>query len=374
MDIDKYLMQLEKLVNIDCGSHNPEGIKKVLDYLVEWYTEINWNIKMHDTNNDRYKVLEIYNHDDTHYDVMFIGHMDTVFPDGTAEKRPFKKEGDICYGPGVADMKNGVLAMLHIAENMDKDTFDKLNICMCYNPDEEIGSRYSKEVLDEIGSKADKIFVMESSSDHGKGHVFNRKGKINYVLDFQGIEAHAGYMFETKNASAINKMAQYILELDALKDKDKQTSVNVGVVKGGTTVNTIAKNAYLEVEIRFKQLSEKDRVVNRIEALLNDEDFNEDVKVTVRDYSYSPVWNQSKEGLGYIKHVENIAKKMNLEFYEKPRGGLSDANHLSQVCPIILDGMGPFGTYSHSEKENMVISSVEPSVELIMNILKDLAK
>ena len=374
MDMNKYLKQLETLVNIDCGSNNHEGIRKVADYLIEWYREIDWNIKIRDTDNDNYKVLEIFNHDDCHYDVMFIGHLDTVFPDGTASKRPFKIVDDICYGPGVDDMKNGVLAMLHLAENLDRDIFDKLNICMCYNPDEEIGSRYSKKVLDEIGSKADRIFVMESSSDEGNGHVFNRKGKVNYVLDFEGIEAHAGYMFETKNASAISKMAEYVVELDKLKDKDRLTSVNVGVVSGGTTVNTVAKYASLEVEIRFKELSEKDRVVNRIESLINDKNFNNEVKVSIRDYSYAPPWNQTKQGLDYIKHVEEIAETMDLRFYEKPRGGLSDANHLSQVCPIVLDGMGPCGSFAHSEKECMYIKSVEPSIELLMRILKDLAQ
>ena len=128
MDIKKYLQQLELLVNIDCGTHNYEGIKKVADYLIDWYKEIDWQIKIHDTKDENYKVYEIFNHDDSHYDVMFIGHLDTVFPDGTVSKRPFKIIDDVCYGPGVNDMKNGVLAMLHIGENLDYSQVNYVNM------------------------------------------------------------------------------------------------------------------------------------------------------------------------------------------------------------------------------------------------------
>ena len=372
MNLNEYLKQLEILVNIDCGSYNFEGIRKVADYLIDWYKEIGWYIKIHEIK-DQAPVLEISNHPDCdYYDAMFIGHMDTVFPDGTVSQRPFKRIGDICYGPGVEDMKNGDLAMLHIAKNIKEDTNEKLNICMCYNPDEEIGSRYSKDILKSIGGKAKRIFVMESSQDDGKAHVFNRKGKINYVISFQGIGAHAGYMFEVDNASAIEEMGRYIVELSKLKDKEKQTSVNVGIVKGGSAVNTVADYAYLEVEIRYQFEQEKDRIIKTIENMINGKPSIENVKVNIDSFSLTNVWNQSEEGLRYIEHVKQIAENMGLDFYERRRGGLSDGNHLSEVCPIILDGMGPSGGYAHSEKEYMNILTVEPCVELFERILDDL--
>ena len=98
-------------------------------------------------------VLLITNRPSDHYDAMFIGHMDTVFPDGTAAKRPFRIEGENYYGPGVGDMKNGDTAMYHIAANLPREVADKLSIAMVYNPDEEIGSVYSRETTDAIGRK-----------------------------------------------------------------------------------------------------------------------------------------------------------------------------------------------------------------------------
>ena len=370
MNINEYLKQLETLVNIDCGSNNTEGIKQVAEHLTKWYEDINWYVEKHELQENRI-LLEITNHSNAdHYDVLFIGHMDTVFLDGTVKERPFKKEDDFCYGPGVEDMKSGVLAMLHISKNLPKEINDKLNICMCYNPDEEIGSRYSKDLLKKIASKSDRAFIMESCQEDG-GHVFNRKGKTNYTLKFTGIEAHAGFMFETKNASAIEELANFVLEVCKLRNKEKETTLNVGIISGGSSVNTVAKGAYLQLETRYSTYEEKDRVINQIEYLIKNP-INSDVNIEIAEKIDTPLWIQSEKGLQYIDHLKQIANRLNVPFYEKKRGGLSDANHIAEVCDVILDGMGPFGKYAHSEKEYMSISSVKPCIDFFIEVLKDL--
>ena len=107
MNLDLYLKQLEELVNIDSGSRNAAGITRVADKLAEWYEELGWNVERIPVGEETGPVLLITNRPSDRYDVMFIGHMDTVFPDGTAEQRPFRIEGENYYGPGVGDMKNG---------------------------------------------------------------------------------------------------------------------------------------------------------------------------------------------------------------------------------------------------------------------------
>ena len=166
MNLELYLEQMKELVNIDSGSGNVAGINRVADKLAGWYQEIGWNVERIPADGGR-QVLLITNHVSEHYDAMYIGHMDTVFPDGTAEKRPFRIEGENYYGPGVGDMKNGDLAMFHIAANLPETEKKCLNIAMVYNPDEEIGSIYSKEITDRIGCQADHIFVMESAGKNG---------------------------------------------------------------------------------------------------------------------------------------------------------------------------------------------------------------
>ena len=371
MNIEEYVKQLETLVNIDCGSHNPEGVNKVADYLSNWYAEIGWIVKRHFISDEVGPVLEIVNREADHYDAMFIGHMDTVFPDGTVEKCPFSRNGDLCYGPGVEDMKSGDLAMLHIAKNLSDDIKNSVNICMVYNPDEEISSQYSKELLKEIGKKCSRIFVMESAQNDGAGHVFERKGKSNFIIDFYGIAAHAGYIFEHENASAIEEMGHFISEVAKLKDAKKLTSVNIGIANGGNVVNAVADHARIEFEARYNSIEEKKRIYDSVNALIENP-YVKGCKAVISRYYETDPWIQSEKGWAYIERVGKIAESMDIKFEERKRGGLSDANHLSSVCDIIMDGMGPFGGNAHSEKEYMTLSSVEPCVNLFLKILEDI--
>jgi glutamate carboxypeptidase len=242
---------------------------------------------------------------------------------------------------------------------------------MVHNPDEEISSQYSKDLLKEIGKKCSRIFVMESSQNDGTGHVFERKGKSNFTIDFYGIAAHAGYIFEHENASAVEEMGYFICEVAKLKDKDKQTSVNIGIAEGGNVVNQVADHARIEFEARYNSIEEKNRIYESVNALIENPHVK-GCKAVISDYYETDPWVQSKQGWEYIERVRKIAEDLGMKFEERKRGGLSDANHLSSVCPIIMDGMGPFGSNAHSEKEYMTLSSVEPCVNLFLRILEDL--
>ena len=160
---EEYLEQLKTLVNIESGSYDPEGINRVADQLETWYRDLGWHIQRHHLDDRTGDLLEISNRPASHYDVMFVGHMDTVFPRGTLAHWPFSTDGVNAYGPGVGDMKNGDVAMYQVATHLSKRALEKLNICMAYNPDEEIGSIYSKEKLDAIGRKSDFVYVMEGA-------------------------------------------------------------------------------------------------------------------------------------------------------------------------------------------------------------------
>ncbi|MBQ9037174.1 MAG: M20 family metallopeptidase [Erysipelotrichaceae bacterium] len=371
MNVEEYLNQLRELVNIDCGSYNPEGINKVADKLTKWYEEIGWHVTRHDLGKQTGPCLEITNKPGAdHYDYMFIGHMDTVFPDGTVAERPFKQDGNIVTGPGSEDMKNGDLAMLHVAKNLSKEALDKLSICMCYNPDEEISSVYSKDITEEIGIKSRVMFVMESAQLQGTSHCIGRKGRLVYHIKVKGKAGHAGYIYKIDAASAINALGHYIVEISELGSKEKETTVNIGLINGGTALNVVAAEAELKVEMRFWSEEEQHRIEEAIERLVNTT-FVEGTEAEVTFKEFSPSWNQSEEGMKFVEEVARIAERNNIPFKTHVRGGLSDANHLSKVCSIILDGMGPFGEFAHSVKEYTTVDSAEPCVRLLVHILEE---
>ena len=373
VDRGEYLEQLKTLVNIESGSYDPEGINRVADQLEAWYRDLGWHVQRHHLDDRTGDLLEISNRPADHYDVMFVGHMDTVFPDGTVAQRPFSMDEVNAYGPGVGDMKNGDVAMYQVATHLSPEALKKLNICMAYNPDEEIGSIYSKEKLDEIGRKSDFVYVMEGAGPGGE-HCFARKGAMRYVLRFHGQAAHAGFMFERENASAVLEMGHYIVKLMGLASREEDTTVNVGVAKGGTATNVVADFAEIWVEMRFKKESERERLTKEIDQLLNGEPFVPGVRVEVASHTSMTAWTKTPEALAHIAHMEEIAKKLGLEFEQKDRGGLSDANHLSTTGAICSDGMGPHGALDHSEKEYSIIDTIQPCVQLLCAVLEDLSQ
>lgn len=375
MDLNLYLKQLEELVNIDSGSHNAEGINRVADRLEKWYRELGWHVESVLVGEETGRVLVITNRPADHYDVMYIGHMDTVFSDGTAEARPFRMDEENYYGPGVGDMKNGDVAMYHIAANLPEHVNQALNIAMVYNPDEEIGSRYSKEVLKTLGAKADYVFVMESSGQKGTRHCFARKGSLSYDIEFHGQAAHAGFMFEVPNASAVLEMGNYIVKLMGMADREADTTVNVGVAAGGTARNVVADYAKLSVEMRFKMESEHQRLKKAVHELVSGEPFVPGVKTEIVMESETAPFVKTEKAMAYMERMKAVADQLGIVFMEKDRGGLSDANHIASASDaVVVDGMGPHGALDHSEKEYGYLGSVEPCIRLHLGLLEEMTK
>lgn len=372
VDRAEYLEQLRTLVDIDSGSYDPEGITRVADVLEGWYQALGWYVQRHDLGVETGPLLEISNRPAEHYDVLFVGHMDTVFPAGTTAQRPFTTDGVCAYGPGVADMKNGDVAMYQVAKHLSARALERLNICMAYDPDEEIGSVWSKEKLDEIGRRADFVYVMESAGKDGR-HCFARKGSMRYVLQFHGQAAHAGFMFERENASAVLEMGRYIVDLMALASRQEDTTVNVGVAKGGTATNVVADFAEIWVETRFKKESEQQRLLQTIQRMVDGPPYVKGVRVEIVKHEMTPAWTKTAAAQTHIGHMEQLARQLGIPFDQKDRGGLSDANHLAACGPVCSDGMGPHGELDHSEKEFTIIDTIQPCVQLLCALLEQLA-
>ena len=159
MDVERYLQELEFLVNIDSGQGNPEGITAVGDFFADRFAAMGWIVEKYDLRPHTGNCTVVKNREAERYDLMLVGHVDTVFEAGEAAKRPFRRDAENCYGVGVIDMKQGCLSMLHILEALPQKVNDKLNIMAVFNPDEEVGSPWSMPILDRYAAISDKVFV-----------------------------------------------------------------------------------------------------------------------------------------------------------------------------------------------------------------------
>ena len=373
MDMQQYLKDLEYLVNIDSGSRDGfAGLDRIAEFFKEHFEGLGWQTEKHDLSPDAGPCLICTNRKAEKYDLLMIGHIDTVFPLGTAAERPFRYDDTYAYGPGAADMKDSSLLMYYIIKELPPEVNEKLNIVVVYNPDEEIGSCYSRYAYKDYAERSRYAYVYEGASQKGESCA-ERKGGIVYKVRFTGVAGHCGYAFTNGAKSAVHEMGRWIVALSDMQDEKIGTSVNVGIAHGGITKNTVAPDAMIEVDIRIKDNSEPLRFDSAI-ACLTEEAKERGIGIEV-ERRFKPALVYTDEVRAYVEHVCEITKAAGIPFSHAPRGGLSDANILASYGCICLDGLGvAAGGGSHSPAEKSQYKTAEHFKNLSLFLMKDLAE
>ncbi len=368
-DLNQYLKDLEQLVNIDSGSNYPEGTQKIANFFQDKFSQIGWTVTKHQFDDTIGPCLEITNSDKDNIDILFIGHMDTVFPIGTANERPFYTKEDRAYGPGVIDMKSGLLSLYYVMNLLNLDAKNNPSFYLAFNSDEEISSKFSSSWIEELAKKSRYAFVLEPARKDG-ALVLERKGLAKYRIEFTGIAAHAG-VEPQKGISAINELGHWIVELSKLTNYEVGTTVNIGVVSGGTKPNVVAEKASAEIDVRFKLEDEGKMVENKLNELKNNPKIL-GIKVDIERIGYRPPMNPSQETQELCKLVNEVGKNLGIDVQWASTGGGSDANFTAGVGTPSIDGLGPIGGGTHGVSEYLEINSVEPRIRLLKEIIERL--
>ena len=309
------------------------------------------------------------------YDFLLVGHFDTVFPAGTAAQRPFRldtAEGRV-YGPGTVDMKAGVLLMIYLAEYLTAVHPD-IRLCLLLDCDEETGSADSAPFLTEYGEKSRCAFIFEGARKTGQ-FVSQRKGCRKYEIEITGVASHAGTA-PRQGANAIVEMARWITALDKLKRYDKGTSVNIGLVQGGTALNVVPDRCTAKMEVRYTDEKEILRIQRAI-ARLSRKPSVENTQAHVTCLSDMPPLRLSPEArvlmdqmAAYgVEHQNEIEAGLFDPIDFVSAGGLSDANRLAACGIPVMDGCGPGGGFPHSEKEFLSLDSLQKRYRLLTGLL-----
>lgn len=369
--LNNYLEELRPLINIDCGTLTVDGIDVVATLMAQKYLDLGWNVKRIDCGIAG-TGLEVRNKPQAdHIDVMLIGHMDTVFPVGTAAARPMTHDDERAYGPGVSDMKSGLLSVVYTLRDLDPTALDALSICVCMNPDEEIGSLHSETWLKSVAINAKHVLVAEAARADGS-LVKARKGMARYRLSFHGKAAHAGN--EPQNGrSAITEMAHWILAINAMTDFESGTTLNAGVVSGGAGANIVPDFAEVVVDVRFWDNDEYAAVDAQIRTL-TETPFIDGVTITVEREAHKPSMVPSPQTEVLMAQVEAVGKELGIDITWQAVGGGSDANLTAVLGIPTLDGLGPIGAGFHSEDEWLDLASIEPRIRLLQQVLVKIAQ
>lgn len=350
-----------------------EGLSQMADFFAERFDAMGWKTQKVDYAPESGVCVVCTNREAEHYDLMLIGHLDTVYAKGTVAERPFRIEGERAYGPGTADMKHGCLLMYYLMKELPEDINDKLNIVVVFNPDEEKGSFCSRKTYLEYAKKTDYVYVYEACDNGNGARCVERKGGAFAWVNFKGIAGHCGYMHTNGTRSAISEMGRWIVKLDStLHSKERNTTVNIGVVEGGTQSNVVAEHAFMRADIRFSMPEELDRVKAVFDELMQEakeHGIEVDLKLTTK-----PALKPTEEGWKYIEHLKELFKENGMEFIHEARGGFSDANIIAPCGPICIDGMGPAGAECHCDREYLCIDGVIPAFDFSNLMIRDLAE
>lgn len=354
---------LENMVEIQSGSYNKEGVDRVA-HLIQSSLKNNHlsflSVEQKEFGN--HLIARSVCREPENKQVLMVGHMDTVFPKDTSFNR-YKSDDKYCYGPGVIDMKGGLVAGIYAIKALDKaGLLEKIPITFIFNSDEEIGSKTSKKLIRKEAKKSLFAFVMECGGRAGEV-VTGRKGNISIKLDIKGKAGHAAFAGKTK-ASAILEFAHKTIKFESLNDPGRGISANVGQVTGGIGPNTVPENCSARIDFRFPDQAGYEYLKSQIENTVNDNTVSH-TKSAFKIMTQRPPMPPNAANHKLFEIVQKTGAQLGYDIEEEFRQGVSDANLIADENIPVIDGLGPMGADDHSDKEHMLKESLIQRATLI---------
>jgi glutamate carboxypeptidase len=373
-----FLADLERLCSIDCGSYTPAGVNEVASWVASFFEGLGAQVERRPDPEGRLgdTIVATIEGRAGGPRLLLIGHMDTVFDPGTAAARPFAIDAEgIARGPGVTDMKGGLLAGLYalraVVEGTKAADLPFERIVFVANPDEEIGSPTSTPHIREIAARSDACLVLECARANGD-FVSARKGIFDLRIRVHGRAAHAGVEPE-KGRSAILAGANLVSAIQALNGRWPEVTTNVGVFSAGTRPNVVAELAELQVDLRAmtrESLEAALSTIREIAASPGVPDVTTEIETMA---SWLPMEKLERSGR-LSEHVIDLASRLGFETRDAATGGASDANTTSGMGIPSIDGLGPVGGLDHSPAEYLEVASIVPRTTLVAALVLALAR
>ncbi len=371
-----YLADLERLVNVDCGSYTKAGVDEVGAWMQRAFADLGARVEVTPNPEPHGDTVTgvLGDGDAQGPTVLLIGHMDTVFDAGTVAERPFRIDGGRALGPGASDMKGGLLAGLYAiralrelgASGRTTDWLPVGRLVYVANPDEEIGSPVSTPVISAHAADADVAFVLEGGRANGD-FVSSRKGIMDLELTITGRAAHAGVEPE-KGRSAILEAAHKVRALHELNGRWPGVTVNVGVVRGGTRPNIVPPDAMLQVDVRAVRrtdLEAAEAAVRGIAAGSTVPETTCEVRLMGRFWPMERLERSER----LVHAAIGLAADLGFALKDAATGGASDANTTSGLGVPTIDGLGPVGGNDHAPGEYIELDSIVPRTALLAGLI-----
>ncbi|HCA92449.1 MAG TPA: peptidase M20 [Alphaproteobacteria bacterium] len=364
------LALLKDLVDIDSNSFDKAGVDRVGSRLVAFFDE---HEIPHETIPLEFHgdaIRAVVSGGDGNQPILLCGHRDTVFPTGEVQKRPFSTADGKAFGPGVADMKPGLVINAFILAAFHKFGGHPNPLVGLFTGDEEIGSPASKDVITAEAEKARLAFNSEPSRPSGN-IVTRRKGGIFCRCEVTGVAAHSGGFFED-GRSAIEELARKVQALHALTDLEKGITINVGLVGGGQSVNTVAAHANCGIDIRYREIPDRAHIWSKVRDICETTTVNgtsSTLQVTGEFYPLNP----SEQSAELFAIYKDVAAEDGIRVEGDHSGGCADSGFIAAAGTPVICGVGPVGGNYHRPDEWMQIDSLAERARFIAQTILRLA-
>lgn len=359
--------RLRELVEIESPSDDREAVNRAADRVIEWARELGAETLRH-PGGSYGDVLELrFGADLSGKPVLILGHLDTVYPMGTLATMPWREvdaeDGVRLMGPGVVDMKAGVVMALEAIAALRALNALNRPVTLLLNPDEEVGSEVSRPHTERLARESSAVFVLEPAQ--GLAYKTARKGVGHFELTVTGVAAHAGVDFASGH-SAVLEMARLVQEISNWTDLSKGFTVNVGVIAGGTRSNVVAAQCKAEVDARVATMDDIARVEKMFRNLSTKDS---GCTLRVEGGINRPPMERSAGTVALFQQAQRLAMQIGLDLQEAATGGGSDGNFTAAIGVPTLDGMGAVGGGAHSPGEFVVASHLVERTAMLAGML-----
>lgn len=366
-----FLEDLELLVNRDSGTYDHDDVTRVAEWARERSARWKARITEHagGTYADSFAATLTGTPDGPR--IVLLAHLDTVFPHGTAAERPFRIEGTRTHGPGVCDMKAGLLAAIYATEALRSLGYAGFGeLCLVCTTDEEVGAPSSRGFVEEMAVGARAVLVLEAARANGD-LVVQRRGGGFYRLEVTGRSAHAGVEPE-KGRSALLTLSRQVVALHALTDLAAGRTVNVGTLHAGIRPNVVPDHAVAAVDLRANTAADMAALLHSVEEALAREAL-EGTHYTWTPEQFRPPWERNAGTDQLLGLAQQVAAVLGFSMAGASTGGTSDGNFTAALGVPTLDGLGPIGGLDHGPGEYVEIASIVPRTALLAGLIAAIA-
>ncbi|MGD0734407.1 MAG: M20 family metallopeptidase [Terracidiphilus sp.] len=363
---EKLIDRLRTLVEIESPSSDKAGVDHVQSVFSEWAEGAGGIVRRH-TQRGLGDSLEVGfgGRHRSESRTMLLGHLDTVWARGTLARMPFRVSRDRISGPGVLDMKAGVVMSLTAIEVLQQMKLLRRPVTLLIHGDEEVGSPASRMLTETVARRCSAVYVMEPAQGDAGAYKTARKAVGLYRLSVKGVAAHSGVDFE-QGHSAVIELARQIEVLQSLTDLSSGITVNPGVIGGGTCSNVIPAEAWVEIDVRVARSQDTAKVDRMLRSL---RPFDKACKLAISGGMNRPPMERSKGTVALFLRARQLAATIGIALEEAATGGASDGNFTAALGIPTLDGMGAVGAGAHAPHEHLRRKHLAPRTALLAAML-----